>query len=260
MKRHIALFDMDGTLTPARKPISEEMISALCALGGYCDIGIVTGSGMNYIDNQLSSLLDILRAQLFPCNGTQIWWKSWREGGFKKQYEAKMIDEIGEEKFKKIVKLLLSEHSRLIGRYPEMPLAGNFIDNRGSMINFCPAGRGCDNDQRKKFVEIDAEKRIRKDSFDVLKMLFSKYNIGVDIALGGNTSIDIFPYGWDKTYVLSHLGDYETISFVGDRCDDGGNDKALYNALKLNDFAFKTTGPEETIKIINEKLIPIFGG
>ena len=48
--KKIVLFDMDGTLTPARQPITWDMIRKLIDLqkSGF-EIGIVTGSDLEYI-------------------------------------------------------------------------------------------------------------------------------------------------------------------------------------------------------------------
>ena len=73
--------------------------------------------------------------------------------------------------------------------------------------------------------------------------------------LGGHTSIDIYPKGRDKTYALRHLGCYDKIYFVGDKCDGLGNDKNIYDALQADNRSFMTTGPKETINIIRN-LIP----
>ena len=43
---------------------------------------------------------------------------------------------------------------------------------------------------------------------------------GVEVKLGGSTSFDIFPKGWDKTYVMNHLDNYSHIYFVGDKSFD----------------------------------------
>ena len=71
------------------------------------------------------------------------------------------------------------------------------------------------------------------------------------VALGGSTSFDIYPNGWNKTYGLKHYKD-EDIFFVGDRCQPGGNDWHIHETLKSNNAAWETTGPEHTIQIIKE--------
>mgnify|MGYP003647305738 FL=1 len=68
------------------------------------------------------------------------------------------------------------------------------------------------------------------------------------IKLGGDTSFDIFPEGWDKTFCLQHFPTH-THWFVGDRCGENGNDKELYDLLKPNERAFATEGPDETISL-----------
>ena len=35
--------------------------------------------------------------------------------------------------------------------------------------------------------------------------------------IGGQISFDVVPKGWDKTYCLQFLKDYETIHFFGDK-------------------------------------------
>jgi len=53
------LFDMDGTLTPARKAMERSVLDMLKGLHecGY-EIGIVTGSGMDYIKEQCSIMFE----------------------------------------------------------------------------------------------------------------------------------------------------------------------------------------------------------
>ena len=50
----------------------------------------------------------------------------------------------------------------------------------------------------------------------------------------------------------NELKDYE-LFFVGDKCDRGGNDYELFmHASNINENnAFKTTGPENTLRIID---------
>ena len=45
----IILFDMDGTLTYPRKPFDQALTPSLINLAQYADIGIVTGSDLDYV-------------------------------------------------------------------------------------------------------------------------------------------------------------------------------------------------------------------
>ena len=71
---------------------------------------------------------------------------------------------------------------------------------------------------------------------------------GLVYSIGGQISFDVFPKGWDKTYCLRYLKDYEEIYFFGDKTFAGGNDHEIYEFLKPNSFSVKN--PEETIKIL----------
>ena len=264
---NVAFFDMDGTLTEARKKINNEMIAAIDDLSRYCHIGIVTGSGFSYVEEQVGDLFDPQRGRghsvyigLYPCNGTQEW--VYRgDKGFERIYNVSMTDAIGESKLRELCEFLLQQQLLVMSDFPEMPAVGDFIINRGSMLNYCPPGRSCSHDQRKKFTDLDAQRGIRLQVFRRLKTYIEQKDIGCIVALGGNTSIDIYPEGWDKTYVLGHHS-FTKASFVGDRCLEGGNDKTIYDELNKgnNSVAYETTSPEHTIKIIREKLIPYFKG
>ena len=54
------LFDMDGTLTPPRKKMNHAVLSALEQLqrAGW-DIGIISGSDYEYIEQQCDLLFDL---------------------------------------------------------------------------------------------------------------------------------------------------------------------------------------------------------
>jgi phosphomannomutase len=44
---------------------------------------------------------------------------------------------------------------------------------------------------------------------------FSDY--GMKFSIGGQISFDCFPLGWDKTYCLQFLQEYDNIFFFGDK-------------------------------------------
>ena len=71
------LFDMDGTLTPPRQKMQyrvERMLSDIQMAGA--DVGIITGSDMNYVRQQCSIIFDVSpvrreEVHFLPCNGTK---------------------------------------------------------------------------------------------------------------------------------------------------------------------------------------------
>ncbi len=255
----LVLFDMDGTLTEARKKADWSMVKPLRELSEHAHIGIVTGSPMSYLEQQCDLLwselgsVNINCITLFPCNGTQSYDFSVSEKRWNANSSTNMRDHVGNIRYHHIIREILSIQSGYADTHHELPLTGNFISDRKSMINWCPVGRDAGDAERLAFQEFDKKYRCRttlkrdlEDSLDYLDIP------AITCVLGGNTSIDIYPEGWDKTYVLRHVESYDTIYFIGDRCDEHGNDRTLYEALEPGVTSFKTTGPDNTINIIKD--------
>ena len=142
----------------------------------------------------------------------------------------------------------------------EIPLTGHFISYRGSMINWCPIGRNADFAQRNKFIKIDNAESptLREKELDKVKYKINlRCNGNLEVKLGGETSFDIFPKNWDKTYALKHFPNH-TVWFVGDRCGKGGNDKEIYDLLNKEGRAFWTRSTENTAGIIRNIVKEIF--
>jgi len=256
MEKKLFLFDMDGTLTPPRKKMSYDVLSALEELqrAGW-DIGIISGSDMNYIEQQCDLLfdltpIDVTKIHFLPCNGTK-YYKS-----FKKVWEYDMRSKLGGDFMTRVYKTLLSFQGNIVAMYLEIPLTGNFFQMRGSVLNWCPIGRNATTEDRKIWQKIDEKWDIRKLFIDQFYTEFSPDEI--TIKLGGETSFDLYPVGWNKTFPLNKkpFSEYEKIYFAGDRCLKSGNDEELYNFLKQKEKcnAFQVDNPKETILIIEETI------
>lgn len=262
----IVLFDMDGTLTEPRKKISMDMCRVIGKLqDANIKIGIVTGSDVSYIEDQCSLFWDISpvnpsKILFFPCNGTKFCRYGTTNSNVEFVYQCNMRNELTTKVFNDIIYNLFgiqrNFQNAIWGK--ELPLAGKFVDYRGSMINYCPIGRSANNEERNIWIAIDEKYDIRKN---MLEGIFaSPVFDDVTVKLGGDTSFDIYPHGWDKTYVLRHLkymSKDADVYFVGDRCGDNGNDKELYDVImsQNKDRAFQTSGPLETINIIEEYIL-----
>lgn len=263
---NIVLFDMDGTLTPARKKISKKMVSAIIDLLNYAEVGIVTGSGLDYLKEQCADLWNDSRFLssddklwdiiLLPCNGTQL--LNWNGDGWSLSYEISMRDELGNEAMDRLFQGISYLQTKYIDDYFGIsPLTGHFISSRGSLINWCPIGRNANDKDRESFIKLDDGYQVRLRMMDQLLSWMASYHIeNITVALGGSTSLDIYPDGWDKTYSLDHFSDDATQWFVGDKCKGTGNDRSIYEKLLKSGRSFETSGPAETIKIISDKIIP----
>jgi len=255
MGKTVVLFDMDGTLTEPRKNfcLSNLSHSLYDLTNRRVEIGIVTGSGLKYLREQMGEWLDKstcrYKTHLLPCNGTQyLEPPMFPTESHKITYDVSMSEHLGSDIYRDIMKELIdlqmeiSEHN--------IPLSGHFIDCRGSMINWCPIGREANDAQRTQFKELDKLQNLRAYFLDTLRKQFQWLQIEDKVVakLGGNTSFDIYPVGWDKTYALRHFPDYD-IFFVGDRCESDGNDYELYK--HCGEQGYNSKGPENTVDIIN---------
>ena len=78
-KRTHWIFDMDGTLTPAREKMTQDMCRKLGELQkNNFEIGIVTGSDMDYLKQQCDIMLGLgpvnaANVHYLPCNGTKYY-------------------------------------------------------------------------------------------------------------------------------------------------------------------------------------------
>ena len=240
----VVLFDVDGTLTEPRQVIKTEVVNSLVELSKLVEIGFLTGSDLEYVKQQLWPAFErkLIRdnCHILPCNGTQYFIPA---GGndFKAVYRTNMANSLGHETFEQIMKVLC-ELQASMSKIEDMPLTGHFIQNRESTINWCPIGRNATNGDRQQFKSLDKLESLRMNYLLKLrKELFQRNITNVDIKLGGDTSFDIYPQGWDKTFALKHFSKETEFWFIGDKCHQQGNDFEIYNKLKPEGRAFINT-------------------
>lgn len=236
----LVLFDVDGTLTPARLVISDEMKQTLEALRKKVVIGFVGGSDLSKQVEQLGATVLQDFDYCFSENGLT----AYKLG--KELASQSFIQWIGDEKYNKLVKFILRYLSDI-----DIPVRrGTFIEFRNGMINVSPVGRNASTQERNEFEKFDLEHKIREKLVSALKENFSDY--GLTYSIGGQISFDVFPTGWDKTYCLQHVEDegFTEIHFFGDKSYEGGNDYEIYNDSRTIGHAVKE--PADTIKILKE--------
>jgi len=252
----IVLFDMDGTLTEPRKSFDKRILGdALYSLTNIgVSIGIVTGSDEDYLREQMGEFLQKsscrYKTYLLPCNGTKFLKPpAFANEDFNKVFDVSMEQELGKQNYHELIKEIVEEQAEVCNL--PIPLTGHFINCRGSMINWCPIGRNATEEQRQEFVLLDKKQSIRRKILLDFREQIRLMNLGnlVTVKLGGDTSFDIYPTGWDKTYALNHLKGWQTW-FIGDRCCENGNDYEIFK--KCQPHSYVTTGPEKTKQIIEK--------
>ena len=251
----IVLFDMDGTLTPPREKAEDFIIQSLMELSKHSNIGILTGSDLDYVMQQLPQITDLARlasnsVELLPCNGTKRFLFS-KKYGFEQRSTVSMIGSLGSRRYNDILFACSKWQSEIMMLHPHLPFTGTFMQYRGSLLNWCPIGRNAGKYERGQWEKIDESNGIRKEYQEKLQSFIKDCGMSVTVALGGSTSFDVYPSGWDKTFALDYYSGRE-IYFVGDRCQEGGNDWHIYEKLKPLNRSYETSGPNNTVKIIKD--------
>ncbi|KAI9249270.1 eukaryotic phosphomannomutase [Sporodiniella umbellata] len=236
----VVLFDVDGTLTPARLFVSQEMKECLVQLRKKVVIGFVGGSDISKQYEQLGSTILEDFDYCFAENGLT----AYRMG--QELASQSFISWIGETEYNKLVKFILHYIADL-----DIPKKrGTFVEFRNGMINVSPIGRNCSREERIEFEKFDLATGVRTKFVEELKKNFA--HLSLTYSIGGQISFDVFPTGWDKTYCLRHLkvDDFKHVHFFGDKTFKGGNDYEIYNHPEVKGHSVKC--PEDTMRILSE--------
>ncbi|GBE86498.1 eukaryotic phosphomannomutase [Sparassis latifolia] len=239
----LILFDVDGTLTPARQTVSPEMVQLLRALRKKAVIGVVGGSDFVKVAEQLSVPGSSVVNEFdytFAENGLT----AYKLG--KLLPSESFIQFLGEERYKPLANFILHYIADL-----DIPIKrGTFIEFRNGMINVSPIGRNATVAERNEFEAYDKQHGIRAEFVKVLREKFPDY--GLTFSIGGQISFDVFPTGWDKTFCLRHVQDetFDEIHFFGDKTYKGGNDYELYSDPRT--IGHSVSSPEDTMRLLNE--------
>jgi len=236
MTRSIVLFDVDGTLTIPRQKIKPEMITFLEELHSHVDIGIVGGSDLPKMQEQLST--DILNYDfidyIFSENGLVAHHKGTCF------HKKNIAQHLGENTIKRLINFCLRYIADL-----DIPIKrGTFVEYRNGMLNVSPIGRNCSQSERDAFAIYDSQHHILKKMVSALKLEFQ--DVGLKFSIGGQISFDVFPKGWDKTYCLRFLTEYDHIYFFGDKTHEGGNDYEIFQSPLTEGYT--VTSPDDTIR------------
>eukprot|EP00198_Chlamydomonas_reinhardtii_P003471 XP_001692807.1 phosphomannomutase [Chlamydomonas reinhardtii] len=196
-KKVIALFDVDGTLTAPRKVATKEMLDFMQELRKTVKVGIVGGSDLHKIAEQLGDGLLTQYDYVFAENGLV----AHKEG--KELAVQSLKTFLGEDKLKS---------------------------------------------ERDEFEKYDEKAGVRKAFVEVLRTKFA--HLGLTYSIGGQISFDVFPQGWDKTYCLQFLTEFDEIHFFGDKTYKGGNDHEIFESERT--LGHTVTSPDDTRKQCTE--------
>lgn len=211
----IYVFDMDGTLTPARLPMTAEFAIKFYEWQKTHKSFIATGSDYAKVEEQLP--LSVINAftGVYCSMGNVL--KAQNKVLYQKDFSPSA----------QLMKRL--EEFRAKTSYPG-PLFDNYIECRIGMVNFSVLGRDCPYTERERYSAWDKEARERV----CIQQKLLKEFPDLDIAVGGSISMDITSKGCGKGQVAHHLRQTypdEEIIFFGDKTFKGGNDYELTQEL-----------------------------
>mgnify|MGYP003638321557 FL=1 len=229
----IFLFDVDGTLTPPRQPMTDEMAVDLRKVVATSKVFLASGSDLKKIKEQIPEDIFGKCEGVFSCSANQF------HIGGELQYENQFIPD----------EQLVEQLEKLIEDSPYAIRTGHHIEYRPGMINFSIVGRNATIEERKAYYKWDGKTQERK-RMAVLLMTFLP---GIDIKIGGQISIDIYPSGHDKSQAVDYLQKTypeEPIFFFGDRTDRHGNDYSAAQALAEKDRVFAVRNCLQTQELL----------
>jgi phosphomannomutase len=207
------IFDVDGTLTPSRKQIDHSFWSFFLKFCCSNDVYLVTGSDREKTVEQLGLDICYRAKRVYNCSGSDVYERD--VNVYRDDWELP----------RDVERFLMDELD-----FSQFPIRnGLHIEKRPGGVNFSILGRGKDPSVgRKEYMKWDKERMEREDIADRIKNAFP----GLTVALGGQTGLDIGPYGSDKSQILRDFSKDDELHFFGDRMEKGGNDHSLGEAIK----------------------------
>ncbi len=228
----VYIFDIDGTLTPARKRMDNEFESFFKKWIETHETYLVTGSDFEKSKEQIS--LDVLR----KCDGIFCCMGNW----FAKNGTCIYVNDFN----------LPNEAIHFLkncvrnSEYPSEDMGDLHIEYRTGMVNFSVVGRNITHEQRTKYYEWDRIHNERKKIANEFNNLFMIS--GIEANIGGQISIDIQKIGFDKSQILNHIDTSRRKTvFFGDKCKPGEIDYPIYN---LCDIKYEVSDWIECFNII----------
>ncbi|MCR4921235.1 MAG: HAD-IIB family hydrolase [Bacteroidaceae bacterium] len=210
-QKRLICFDLDGTLTQHKTPLSAENRAVLDELGKRYHLVMCGGGGCERIYNQMNQYpIDIL--------GNYSMQESRVENG-----EFRLIRQ---ETVHPDTARVLAICSALREKYGYTDYAGESVEFHPSgMMTFALLGTKADPEAKLAF---DPDKRKRQAMFAEVCDSFPQYAVFI----GGTTSFDLAELKFNKysavmRYAEEHGCTKEQVLFVGDDFGDGGNDSHI---------------------------------
>lgn len=258
LDKKIVAFDLDGTLAESKQILELPMAETLAGLAMQKIVAVISMCSFHQFQTQFLSVwrkfVATLPAEealkinknlyLLPTSGCQIFRYDETQNDWRILAQENLSEEF-ETRAKEALDFVIKS-----GQF-EIPAEsfGPRMEDRGAQITFSALGQEAPLD-KKKVWDPDQKKRLK------IKAKLEEVIPEVDISIGGATSIDILPKGFNKAVGLQKLLDLlseekSDLVFVGDALFPGGND---YSTHEAGFETIKVSGPTETKQLIENWL------
>ena len=236
----LVAFDLDDTLAPSKSPLDPRMVDQFLALLARVPVCIISGGQIAQFRMQVIERLGdvepalLARLHLMPTCGTQYWLHE--DGEWRQQYAENLTDD---EKSRALA--AVEGEARRLGLW-ETETWGPILEDRDSQITFSALGQAAPVAAKTAWDPTGERKSSLRDAVAALLP-------DLEVRSGGSTSVDITRKGIDKAYGMSRLAaltgiDLDDMLFVGDRLDEGGNDRPV---LDMGVRCHAVEGWEDTV-------------
>jgi phosphomannomutase len=221
------IFDVDGTLTPSRQSIDPNFKQWFIDFCGVNSTYLVSGSDYIKTVEQLGEDICSLQKRIYSCSGNEV-----RENGriiscSTWKPEPALVDFLNKQ---------LNNSSFVIK-------TGNHIEYRTGSINYSTVGRNANLLERESYKQWDLAVRDREL---LVKQLNSEFT-NITAVIGGETGIDIYEKGSDKSQILRDFPNASALRFFADKTHPDGND---YTLAKQLPYVYTVKSWEETQEIL----------
>lgn len=236
----IILFDLDGTLANSGTKLNYDMIECLKYNKNRlnCDFAIVGGGRYEKIIEQLNGCTYLFKFIFSECGSVM-------HENNKLIYKQNIDDKIN----KKLWDKLFECYNDLMKQYSIKNVDQSY-DKRNGLYYLSPIGFCASEEERKLFIEFDKKTNFRNVLITKLKNIVSENGNNLDVCIGGQIGIAIYPSEWNKAQVLKYLTDYKKILFIGDNAYEGGNDFPLFNHDMVEGYSVYNY--HDTINVLNK--------
>ena len=254
-QKKIIVFDLDGTLTPTKAAMDDEMTGLVRRLLAAKKVAVIGGGKYGLFRMQL---LKPLRGSaglfgnlfLFPTTATSFYIY---QSGWKNVY-ALALSKREKDKIKKAFR----DAFQKAGYQHPKKVYGKVIEDRGTQITFSALGQEVVAVLGKKRGVALKEQWLHKNRAVKMKIarILGSMLPEFEVRAAGFTSIDVTKKGIDKAYGLHQIAKHlrtgiGDMLFIGDAIFPGGNDYAI---VKTGVDYISVSGHEETKRILRTLL------